>query len=338
MQRLFILTNSVGSIPQKLHETESFSTELVKEYFIDKSFEVQVYTFDKFISEFSDRKNIIKGSFFIYASSQYPEYYSSIEDILLLIKTSGGILIPDFIHFRAHENKYLQELIKTDLDISAPGSILVSTIEEGMRKIKDIRYPVVGKLSSGYGSSSVSLLKNVNEASEYLNKNLTDIVKKRKNIFKYRKKIEEYRDKYPLKAGKIVFQEFIEGLENDWKIVIFGNKLFYLKRFIRPNDFRASGSGNFDNSQPPNSELMRFAFSVKDKLNTPWVSLDIIQKEDRFYLIEYQCVHFGMYTVMKSRSHFVLNGDTLTESISPVDADTLFAEELYNYINGKYLD
>lgn len=338
MRRLFILTNSVGSIPQKLHETESFSTELIKEYLTDKSFEVQIFSFDKFISEFSALRNTIKGSFFIYASSQYPEYYSSIEDILLLIRTSGGILIPDFIHFRAHENKYLQELIKTDLNIDAPKSILVSTIEEGMNKIKDIRYPVVAKLSSGYGSSSVSLLKNINEASEYLNKSLTGIVKKRKNIFKYRKKIEEYRGKYPLKVGKIIFQEFIEGLENDWKIVIFGNKLFYLKRFIRPNDFRASGSGNFDSSQPPGSELMRFAFSVKVKLNTPWVSLDIVQKQDRFYLIEYQCVHFGMYTVIKSRSHFVLNGDTLTESRSPVNADMLFAEELYNYINGNNIE
>ncbi|HXK49686.1 MAG TPA: hypothetical protein PKW56_04400 [Clostridiales bacterium] len=338
MRRLFILTNSVGSIPQKLHETESFSTELIKEYFTDKSFEVQIISFDKFISEFSALKNRIKGSFFIYASSQYTEYYSSIEDILLLIKTSGGILIPDFIHFRAHENKYFQELIKTDLNIDAPKSILVSTIEEGMNKIKDIRYPVVAKLSFGYGSTSVSLLKNINEASEFLNKNLAGIVKKRKNIFKYRKKIEEYRDKYPLKVGKVIFQEFIEGLEFDWKIIIFGNKLFYLKRYVRPNDFKASGSGNFDNSQPPSSELIHFAFSVKFKLNTPWVSLDIVHKQDRFYLIEYQCIHFGMYTVIKSISHFVLNGETLTESRSPVNADMLFAEELYNYINGNNID
>ncbi|MDD4205657.1 MAG: hypothetical protein PHH55_06235 [Candidatus Delongbacteria bacterium] len=136
MQRLFILTNSVGSIPQKLHETESFSTDLIQKYFINKHFEVRVLTFDKFISEFSGLKNNIKGSFFIYASSQYPEYYSSIEDILLLIRRSGGILIPKFIHFRAHENKYLQELIKTDLEIETPGSVLISSLEEGMNKIK----------------------------------------------------------------------------------------------------------------------------------------------------------------------------------------------------------
>ncbi|HQO10238.1 MAG TPA: hypothetical protein PLK90_06255 [Clostridiales bacterium] len=334
MIKLFILTNSAGAIPQKILETESISVEVISSYFKSKSAEVIVLTYDQFITKYGEFRNEIRDSFFIYASSQHPTYYSAIEDVLLFIERSGGILIPDFIHFRAHENKYLQEMIKAELNISTPGSYLISSIEEGHSKILNLKFPIVAKLASGFGSNFVKLLKNEKEAEKYLADNLTAVIKTRKNFIKYRNKVNEYRNKHPLKVGKIIFQDFIDEIENDWKILIFGNRLFYLKRYFKENDFRASGSGNFDNKTAPDKKLLEFAMSVKIKLNTPWVSLDIIQKNDLLYLIEYQCVHFGLYTAMKSIKHFEYINGKFEEFNGQTDIDRIFAEELYSFITG----
>lgn len=333
MKTLFILTNSAGIIPQKILETESISIEKTEKYFISKNFKVLIYSYDGFISDYSKIKEIINGSYFFYASSQYPEYFSGFEDVLLLIKNTGGIIIPDFIHFRAHENKYFQELIKTQLQVKTPKSYLVSTIEEGKEKVKKIKFPIVAKLSSGFGSRSVTLLKSFSNADRYLNKNLTSVAKTRKNIYQYYKRIKSLDGKHPLKVGKIVLQEFIDGIENDWKIIIFGNKIFYLKRYLRENDFRASGSGNFDNTVKPDEIILKFAVNVKNLLKTPWVSLDIIMKDNELFLIEYQCVHFGLYTVLYSLDHFELINGKFLNVKSNIDVDLLFAEELFNYIS-----
>jgi glutathione synthase/RimK-type ligase-like ATP-grasp enzyme len=333
MRTLFIITNAAGHIPQKIIESDSISADKIKKYFTEHNFDVKIYSYQNFIQDYAKIRDIIPGSYFFYASSQYPDYYSAFEDVLLLIKESGGILIPDFTHFRAHENKYFQELVKTKLKIKCPSSFLISSLEEGLEKIKLFTFPIVAKLSSGFGSSNVTLIRNLKEAEMFLEKNLISVVKKRKNIFKYRKQIKETENKHPLKVGKIIFQEFISGIENDWKILLFGNKIFYLKRYFKENDFRASGSGIFDNSVPPSENILKFAAEVKSLLKTPWVSLDIIEKENNIYLIEYQCVHFGLYTVMKSSSHFEFSEGKFRQVNGQVDEDMLFAEDLLSYIN-----
>lgn len=332
IKKLFILTNGCGKIPQKMLETESIDVESIRSFFLEHNFEVILYKFDEFSSSFSDLKDKIQGSYFFYSSSQYPEYFSGIEDILLAINEFDGILIPKFIHFRAHENKFIQEFVKSNNNISTPRSFLFTSIEESEERLENLKYPVVAKLATGYGSCSVELIRTKNQALNFLNKNLVDVVKPRKNFLKRNSKIREYLAKHPLKVGKLIFQEFIDGIENDWKILIFGNKLFYLKRYFKKNDFRASGSGNFDNSTPPSLELMKFAMTVKEKLDTPWVSLDIIQKNKDLYLIEYQCVHFGLYTAIKCESYFENIGNEFIEVKKQVDVDKLFAEELYQYI------
>ena len=43
--------------------------------------------------------------------------------------------------------------------------------------------------------------------------------------------------------GYIYFQEFIPGNEFDIRIIVVGDKAFAIKRMVRKNDFRASGSG-----------------------------------------------------------------------------------------------
>ena len=333
MRELFLITNNCGNIPQKLKETDSISVNTLKGFFLSKGFSVTVMTYDQLANSLSLISSRIKNAYFFCASSQYPGYYSSLEDILLIIEKCGGILVPGFIHYRAHENKYFQEMIKQKLNIPSPDSVIVNNYENGLETVGRLKFPVVAKLSAGYGSRSVELLKDKTSAVSYLKKNMKTTLKFRKNIFKYIRYRKELEGKHPVRVGKIIFQDFIAGSEFDWKILVFGNRIFYLKRYVKNNDFRASGSGKFDNSIQPSDELLYFAFSLKQKLDTPWVSLDIIQSAGDFLLIEYQCVHFGMYTAINSNSYIEMTQKGPEKRSGSTDIDLMFAEELYSYID-----
>src|SRR6185503_17089802 len=47
-------------------------------------------------------------------------------------------------------------------------------------------------------------------------------------------------------TGYILLQEFLSNNKFDTRVTVIGNRAFAYRRFNRPNDFRASGSGNFD--------------------------------------------------------------------------------------------
>jgi hypothetical protein len=67
----------------------------------------------------------------------------------------------------------------------------------------------------------------------------------------------------------------IPGLENDWKILCFGDKFFVLRRANRDNDFRASGSGKFVFRRDLPKGMLEFALKVYLHLEVPNLSVDI---------------------------------------------------------------
>src|SRR5690606_9843799 len=43
--------------------------------------------------------------------------------------------------------------------------------------------------------------------------------------------------------GYVYFQEFVGGNDSDIRVVVIGGRAFAIRRMVRKNDFRASGSG-----------------------------------------------------------------------------------------------
>ena len=134
--------------------------------------------------------------------------------------------------------------VKTSIDYQIAGSRFFGTLEEisDAYKNKEIALPCVIKASSGSMSKRVWLARN------------------EKDLFKFTKKVNQNRDKaYELKdklrelkyngykkesiyQSKFIVQPFVPDLKYDWKILIYGNQYYALKRHIKKNDFRASGS------------------------------------------------------------------------------------------------
>ena len=99
--------------------------------------------------------------------------------------------------------------------------------------------------------------------------------------------------------GRFIAQPFISGLDGDWKVLVYGDQYYVLKRHVRPGDFRASGSGmdyraGLDSGIP--DEVLSFVEKVYHLLDIPHLSADVAFDGKRPYLIEFQAVYFGTAT------------------------------------------
>ena len=131
---------------------------------------------------------------------------------------------------------------------------------------------------------------------------------------------------------KFVTQEFVSGLDHDWKVLVYGDRYFVLRRGARPDDFRASGGGrlSFHRELPPG--LLDFARQVFDALRIPNVSLDIGVTPDGFVLFEFQAVYFGTYTVDHSEFHFRRVGADWSLVEGPAELEAVYAESVVRFL------
>ena len=106
---------------------------------------------------------------------------------------------------------------------------------------------------------------------------------------------------------RFVLQPMVESANHDWKVLVLGAKLYALRRAVRKNDFRASGSGMFEFANAPAS-LLDYAINITSKLDTPFLSLDIIEQDGSCNLLEFQATHFGPYTLINAPHHYELKG------------------------------
>ncbi|HHY21024.1 MAG TPA: hypothetical protein GX525_03890 [Bacilli bacterium] len=94
------------------------------------------------------------------------------------------------------------------------------------------------------------------------------------------------------------------GLENDWKVIVYHDKYYVLRRDNRPGDFRASGSGLFSYDKNLNTSILEVAKEIKDVFDVPLISLDLALSEGRVILIEFQFLHFGTSTLENSTYYY----------------------------------
>jgi hypothetical protein len=88
---------------------------------------------------------------------------------------------------------------------------------------------------------------------------------------------------WELHRGYVLFQEFLPGNDHDTRVTVVGRRAFAYRRFNRPGDFRASGSGRFDpDPSRIDMETVRLAFRVAERLGAQSVAIDGLRRgEDR---------------------------------------------------------
>jgi glutathione synthase/RimK-type ligase-like ATP-grasp enzyme len=204
-----------------------------------------------------------------------PRDKQSAQRILHTIEHSLGIPVyPDTRTAWHYDEKVAQFHLLQALQAPMPRTWLFWSRDEAMTWAQAAPYPVVFKLSVGAGSSNVAKVETEAEAVALINRVFT------RGIFPYT--MNEYRlpsgfprslgqakamvrrlkdalryvwqANYPTlhpvfwrpEYGYAYFQEFLPGNSFDTRVSVIGDRAFGFRRFNRPGDYRASGSGRID--------------------------------------------------------------------------------------------
>ena len=289
----------------------SLDTGYLERYFTDLGYNVEITSYHAF-----HYQKDYEGYIVLYSSAE--DYCGGskafMEDVLVHLKMQGAVLLPDFPFFRAHDNKVMMEILRCgfrDERLKTISSQVWSSLEE-LKASPPTQFPVIVKKAAGAGGLGVFLAHD------------------RKELFRYAEKVSRMADlkqfyylscvnvkqrllgKKPvlIHNTKFVTQNYIEGLQGDYKVLVFGDHYFVLHRLNRENDFRASGSGKFtDEDGSGLQRILDYAGACADEISSPWLSLDIcLDGEGTCHLIEFQCLFFGFKAMSLSERHYVRAG------------------------------
>lgn len=264
-------------------------------------------------------------------------YKSFIEDVVFGLEQSGTLLIPGYKYLRANNNKVYMEILRRQLlpqQYQVNGTVF-GCFEELETILSSIKYPVVVKTAAGAGSHGVFKAESTDELiriakkisrTKFMKFELLDIARSMRH--------KGYR-RESLNRGKFIVQEFFPGLTNDWKVLVYGDKYYTLRRDNRPGDFRASGSGRFSFDRNVDPILLEAAKEIKDTFNVPMISLDLALSGDRVILIEFQFVYFGTSTLEDSHFYFLYGKEGWSQVFEKSVLEFEYARSVVNYLEGK---
>lgn len=274
---------------------------------------------------------------FIYTSSEDSGliYKGFFEDVLYALQRKGAVLIPEWRYMRAHHNKALMEMIR-DIDLAGIDTGIHSRIfgckEEFVDAIDGVEFPCVYKSAEGAGSKGVALFKTKEQALRFVeHENINRVITTKEKII-HKIKEKEISSLHSNYRRKFIIQNYVPGLSGDFKVLVFGDKYYALSRQNRDNDFRASGGGRLNYEPDLPSGIFDFAKSIFDALNVPILSLDIAYDGKRFYLIEFQCLHFGTATLEYSTHYHTLDNNRWTRHEETSDLEKEYVLALKKFI------
>ncbi|MGB8491846.1 MAG: hypothetical protein WCE64_12390 [Bacteroidales bacterium] len=232
------------------------------------------------------------------------------KQLLFALQSSGKRVFPDFNTMWHFDDKVAQKYLLEANSLPLAKSYVFYDRKEAQEWARQTDYPKVFKLRNGAGSDNVRLVRSSNEAFHLINKSFVNgfrqydawsNLKERYRKFRLGKTsmwdvtkgilrfahTTEYSRVTGKEIGYAYFQDFIPGNDYDIRVIVVGNRAFAIKRLVRKNDFRASGSGfiqyekeNFDNN------TIRLAFEASDKLKAQCMTYDFVYQNNNPIIVE----------------------------------------------------
>jgi glutathione synthase/RimK-type ligase-like ATP-grasp enzyme len=223
------------------------------------------------------------------------------KQLLFSLQQSGKKVFPDFNtawHFDDKVGqKYLLESLAGDHFI--PTWVFYSKAEAHTWAAQTT-FPKVFKLRSGAGSQNVRLVNTQSAAMSIIAQAFNGGFKPYDAVGSLKERVRKYKlgkvgvkeivkglvrlvvaPRYANVKGKesgyVYFQEFIPENDSDIRVIVIGDKAFGIKRMVRKNDFRASGSGwiIYDRNQV-DLRCVSLAFEITSKLQAQCLAYDFV--------------------------------------------------------------
>lgn len=222
------------------------------------------------------------------------------KQLLFAVEMSGKKVFPDFNTSWHFDDKLGQKYLFESLGLPAVKSYVFYSEKEAIKWAGLAAYPLVFKLRGGSGSQNVKLVKDRASAVRFIRRAFhrgfpqydargvfVDQVKKFRShktgiiqvaaafvrLFTSRK----YSREAGRERGYVYFQDFIPGNRFDIRVVIIGGRAIALKRMVRSDDFRASGSGDLIyNREEIDVNCIKAAFDANDRINAQSIAYDFV--------------------------------------------------------------
>lgn len=229
--------------------------------------------------------------------------------LLSAIEEKGIKVYPDTKTSWHFDDKVSQKYLLEAINAPLVNSYVFYNKSYAINWFSQTSYPKVFKLKGGAGAENVQLIKSKKEALKLVRKafgrgfnqfNKWNFLKERYNgfingkngildIFKGIIRLfftPKFGRLQPKEKGYIYVQDFIANNNFDTRVVVIGGKWAAAeKRFVRKNDFRASGSGLYT-YENIDVKIIKLAFEVSKKLNMQSVAFDFIYNKNEPLIIE----------------------------------------------------
>lgn len=233
------------------------------------------------------------------------------KELLYALEQSGKRVFPNF-HTNWHFDdklgqKYLFEALKAPI---IPTYVFYDKYK-AIEWLDKTRFPKVFKLRNGAGSWNVKLIESKKDAIQIVEKAFGKGFSHQINSWEYlRERWRKYKlgqanarnlrgaikklfympkeeRKTKREVNYVYFQDFIPQNDSDTRIIVIADKAFAIKRKVRENDFRASGSGVIDYRKEVFDEsTINLAFELADKLKSQCVAFDFIFSNGKPLIVE----------------------------------------------------
>lgn len=223
------------------------------------------------------------------------------KQLLFALQMSGKKVFPDFNTTWHFDDKVGQKYLLEGIGAPLVPSYVFYTKKEALKWVEDNEFPKVFKLRGGAGASNVELVRNKVEAKRLINKAFGRGFSQFNRIGYFEERFNKWRNgkdtllgvckgfgrliistnfakMHSAEKGYVYFQDFIPNNEFDIRVIVIGDhRAFAIKRNVRNNDFRASGSGNiFYAKSEIDERCVSIAFNMAKKLESQSVGFDFV--------------------------------------------------------------
>jgi glutathione synthase/RimK-type ligase-like ATP-grasp enzyme len=290
-----------------IHNTPSSFAEKWLEYCQQKQIDYEIVNcYDSDIVEQMKNFDILLW----HHQQSNPRDYIMAKALLEALESSGKVVFPSHNTGWHFDDKVAQKYLFEGLDIPCPKNYVFYEFESLANFANTCSYPIVWKLKGGSGSRNVKLVHSQRQLLSIARKMFGSGVRDydswggiKESLRRYSLGSKGAKDvvkaiihlvypvRYERASGKawgyVYLQEFVPGNDSDFRVIVIKDKAFAIKRYARPNDFRASGSGYIEykkDSIP--DELVQYSFKLAKKIQSQCVAFDFVYKDGHPLVLE----------------------------------------------------
>lgn len=232
------------------------------------------------------------------------------KQLLYSVAASGKKVFPNFNTVWHFDDKVGQKYLLEAIGAPIVPSFVFYAKSEALEWIKNTSFPKVFKLRGGAGSANVQLVKSKSQAISLANKAFGKGFKQFDGWGNFKERLRKFKNGNTSffdvckgfirifyttdfakvtgrEKGYVYFQDFIDNNNCDIRIIVIGEKAFAMKRMVRENDFRASGSGvTFYKQEIFDIRSVKISMDITRQLKAQCLAFDFVYKKGVPLLLE----------------------------------------------------